>query len=76
MKKVDVCAAHIPNGKVNIQIGIMLIISFISSTLVTVASFQGLFSFGKQFPSFSTIAALSKNLKKMKYHQLIYNYFI
>ncbi|WVZ16300.1 hypothetical protein V8G54_009282 [Vigna mungo] len=61
MKKVEVCAAQIPNGKVNTQMGIMLMISFSSSTLVTVASLQGL-CFSSMFPSFSVIAALSRNL--------------
>ena len=63
MKKVEVWEAHIPNGNVNTQMGIMLMISFSSSTLVTVASLHGL-CFSAMFPSFSRIAALSRNLIK------------
>lgn len=61
IKKVAVWAVHIPNGKVNTQMGNMLMVSFNSSTLVTVVSFQG-FCFSAKFPSFSRIAAFSRNL--------------
>ena len=62
MKNVEVWAIHIPKGNVNIQMGIMLIISFISSTLVTVASFHGLCFSAELLPSLTIIAALSRNL--------------
>lgn len=62
MKKVEVWATQIPNGKVKTQMGIMLMMSFISSTFVTVANFHGL-CFSADSPSLgSTIAALSRNL--------------
>ncbi|WVZ06280.1 hypothetical protein V8G54_019626 [Vigna mungo] len=59
-KNVAVCATHIPNGMVDTQIGIMLIISFVSSTFVTLARFQGL-CFPPKLPSLTRIAALSRN---------------
>ena len=64
MKNVEVCATQTPNGRMASQIGIMLRISFISSTLVTVASLHGFCCFSSaEFCLSSRIAALSRNLK-------------
>lgn len=60
IKNVDVCATQIPNGMEASHMGIMLTISFISSTLFSVASVHGLRCFSAKS---SRMAAFSRNLK-------------
>lgn len=68
MKKVEDCAMHTPNVNEVNQMGTMLRTSFVSSTWVTVANFQG-FGFSLDWISLSSwpsrMAALSRNLQKM-----------
>ncbi|MCI10149.1 hypothetical protein A2U01_0031241 [Trifolium medium] len=59
-KSVEACATHIPVVNDVSHIGIMFRISFVSSTLVTVANLHGL-CFSPTCLS-SIIAALSRNL--------------
>lgn len=67
VKKVEVCAKHTPNGSAVSHMGIMMRISFTSSTFVTVANIHGFFFFCSKLlgvcSSSSTMAALSRNLQ-------------
>ncbi|KAM1949336.1 hypothetical protein ACFX15_009400 [Malus domestica] len=75
MKYVEDCATHTPNGRVASQIGIKLRTNFIFSTLVTVASLQGL-GFSAKFCALM-ITALSRNLKHMMPRNFCsYNMFV
>lgn len=67
IKNVEACATHTPNVIEVNHMGIMFIISFVSSTFVTVASLHGLcfFSAGRSSSSW-IIAALSRNLQHKK----------
>ncbi|BAS87124.1 Os03g0823550 [Oryza sativa Japonica Group] len=60
MKKVDTCAAVMPNGSVATQMGTIASTSFVSSTCVTVANRHA--PRRSSPPSCSTTAALSRNL--------------
>lgn len=64
-KKVEVWATQMPNGSVVSQIGIMLRMSFSSSTSVTVESLHGL-CLVDEFWLSSIIAALSRNLMRVR----------